>query len=77
VNPVELAVAFGAGVISITSPCCLPLLPGYLGYLTGLSSGDLEANRGRTLSAALLFALSRCFPPSWAPLSNEAEYGCR
>lgn len=54
-NLVNLAVAFAAGLISITSPCCLPLLPGYLGYLTGLSSGDLEANRRRTLSAALLF----------------------
>jgi len=41
----SLAVAFGAGVISITSPCCLPLLPGYLGYLTGMSSSDLAANR--------------------------------
>src|SRR6266567_486441 len=56
-NLVNLAVAFGAGLISITSPCCLPLLPGYLGYLTGLSSGDLEANRGRILSAALLFVV--------------------
>ncbi|HLQ62545.1 MAG TPA: cytochrome c biogenesis protein CcdA [Candidatus Acidoferrales bacterium] len=55
VNLVNLAVAFGAGVISITSPCCLPLLPGYLGYLTGMSSGQLEKNRGRTLAAALLF----------------------
>jgi len=56
VNLVNLAVAFGAGVISITSPCCLPLLPGYLGYLTGMtSSGQLAANRRRTLAAALLF----------------------
>jgi cytochrome c-type biogenesis protein len=54
-NLVNLVVAFVAGLISITSPCCLPLLPGYLGYLTGLSSGDLESNRRRTLSAALLF----------------------
>ena len=54
-NLVNLAVAFGAGLISITSPCCLPLLPGYLGYLTGMSSGELVASRGRTLVAALLF----------------------
>ena len=55
-NLVNLAVAFGAGVISITSPCCLPLLPGYLGYLTGMSSSEqLAANRRRTLAAALLF----------------------
>ena len=54
-NLINLAVAFGAGVISITSPCCLPLLPGYLGYLTGLSSADLETNRRRTMAAAFLF----------------------
>jgi cytochrome c-type biogenesis protein len=55
VNLINLAVAFGAGLISITSPCCLPLLPGYLGYLTGLSAREVEANRRRTVAAALLF----------------------
>ncbi len=54
-NLVDLAVAFGAGLISITSPCCLPLLPGYLGYLSGLAAGEVEANRRRTVAAALLF----------------------
>jgi cytochrome c-type biogenesis protein len=55
-NLVNLAVSFGAGLISITSPCCLPLLPGYLGYLTGMSSSEqLAANRRRTVAAALLF----------------------
>jgi cytochrome c-type biogenesis protein len=55
VNLLSLVVAFAAGLISITSPCCLPLLPGYLGYLTGMSSGELETNRRRTLAAASLF----------------------
>jgi len=55
VNLINLAVAFGAGLISITSPCCLPLLPGYLGYLSGLSAREVEANRRRTVAAALLF----------------------
>jgi cytochrome c-type biogenesis protein len=50
-NPLGLAVAFAAGLISITSPCCLPLLPGYLGYLTGAT-----ADRRRTVAAAALFA---------------------
>ena len=54
-SPLELAIAFGAGLISVTSPCCLPLLPGYLGYLTGLEAGELRANRRRTLAAAALF----------------------
>jgi cytochrome c-type biogenesis protein len=55
VNLVNLVVAFAAGVISITSPCCLPLLPGYLGYLNGVTAGRLEASRGRTVAAAGLF----------------------
>ncbi len=50
-NALGLAAAFGAGLISITSPCSLPLLPGYLGYLTGSST----AARRRTVLAAVLF----------------------
>ena len=49
-----IVIAFFAGLISITSPCCLPLLPGYLGYLTGLSGGE-PGRRNRTLVAATLF----------------------
>src|SRR5260370_28732926 len=51
-----IAIAFVAGLISITSPCCLPLLPGYLGYLTGLD-GDEPARRNRMIAAAALFVL--------------------
>lgn len=53
----NLLIAFAAGVISITSPCCLPLLPGYLGYLTGTSGEEMTARRGRTVLAAGLFVL--------------------
>lgn len=56
-NAAHIALAFGAGVISITSPCCLPLLPGYLGYLTGFSPEGVREQRGRTFGAALLFVL--------------------
>lgn len=41
-----------AGVLSFSSPCTLPLVPGYLGYLSGVSSA-----RGRTVAAAGLFVL--------------------
>src|SRR5260370_27399189 len=51
-----IAIAFVAWLISITSPCCLPLLPGYLGYLTGLC-GEAPAHRNRTIAAAALFVL--------------------
>ena len=55
-NLISLAAAFGAGVISISSPCCLPLLPGYLAYLSGTSSDIAEDRaRRRTLIAAVLF----------------------
>jgi len=52
----ELApLALLAGILSITSPCCLPLIPGYLSYVSGVSA---EApNTKRVMGAAVLFAL--------------------
>jgi cytochrome c-type biogenesis protein len=53
------ALAFVAGVISFTSPCCLPLMPGYLSYVSGVA-GDEHADtlvRARVLRAAGLFVL--------------------
>ena len=49
-------VAFAAGAISILSPCCLPLLPGYLVYVSGVSAGDRSGSR-RVLGSAALFVL--------------------
>jgi len=52
--------ALAAGVVSITSPCCLPLMPGYLAYVSGTagseSVGDV-AVRTRVVGSALLFVL--------------------
>jgi cytochrome c-type biogenesis protein len=42
--------AFIAGLISFFSPCALPLLPGYLSFVTGLSASDVGAT-GRRLAA--------------------------
>lgn len=39
---VNLPVAFGAGVVSFFAPCVLPLLPAYIGYVTGVSVKDLK-----------------------------------
>jgi cytochrome c-type biogenesis protein len=46
-----------AGVISFTSPCCLPLVPGYLSYISALPTSQLSPVQARTLTlrAALLF----------------------
>jgi cytochrome c-type biogenesis protein len=53
-------VALLAGLVSFFSPCVVPLLPGYVSYMTGLSGADLEATRGRRgrlLSGSVLFVL--------------------
>ena len=34
------SIAFAAGIVSFASPCIVPLIPGYLSYLTGLSGAD-------------------------------------
>ncbi len=44
--------------MSFFSPCVLPLLPGYLSYVSGVAAQDLEsARRGRLLAGSLLFVL--------------------
>ncbi len=50
-------VALVAGVISFSSPCCLPLIPGYLSYVSALPVADLGRREARavTLRASLLF----------------------
>jgi cytochrome c-type biogenesis protein len=75
VNPGELivdanllvatAVAFAAGVVSFASPCVVPLVPGYLSYMTGLSAAELsetEGSRLRVLAGGLLFVLGFAIP---------------
>jgi len=52
------AVALVAGFVSFASPCVLPLVPGFLGYVTGLSDVALERrSRHRMVLGALLFIL--------------------
>ncbi len=55
---VTLSAAFVAGLLSFFSPCVLPLVPAYLGYLTGMAVSSLGAgSRGRSLAHAALFVL--------------------
>ena len=63
-GPLVLAapVALAAGAVSFLSPCVLPLVPGYLSYVTGMSGAEVSqerrgewAIRSRTLGGALLF----------------------
>jgi cytochrome c-type biogenesis protein len=52
--------AFAVGLISFVSPCVLPLVPGYLSTISGVSFADLQEGRGRAkvLGPALLFCLA-------------------
>jgi len=53
---VALPIAVLAGAISFFSPCVVPLLPGYLSYVTGLSAAELGSERrGRMLAGTSLF----------------------
>jgi len=53
-----LPVAMIAGLVSFFSPCVVPLLPGYLSYVTGLSAHELSsARRGRMVAGTVLFVL--------------------
>ena len=57
---VAVLVAFAAGVVAFLSPCVLPLAPGYLSYVTGLTGAELadpKGNRGRVLLGSSLFVL--------------------
>ncbi len=48
------ALAFLAGIISVASPCVWPLLPGYVGFISG---GTAEDDEGKPLVPILLFIL--------------------
>jgi cytochrome c-type biogenesis protein len=51
----SFALAFVAGLLSFLSPCVLPLIPSYVGFLTGLTLEELEVRRGTALLHALWF----------------------
>ena len=51
----SFALAFVAGLLSFLSPCVLPLIPSYVGFLTGLTLEELEVRRGTAVAHALWF----------------------
>src|SRR5436305_6745333 len=61
-NSVDTTVfaAFGVGLLSFVSPCVLPLVPGYLSAVSGVSYAEMEAGQSRwkVLGPALLFCLA-------------------
>src|ERR1700738_3461584 len=60
-SPIGFVVAFGAGTVSFLSPCVLPLVPGYLSLMSGVTTSQLAvATRTDTraiLRSTVLFVL--------------------
>ena len=54
---VEIIIAFGAGLISFLSPCVLPLIPGYISYITGSSLNEIIEKKNVNLLPIILFTL--------------------
>ena len=57
----ELFIAFGAGLISFLSPCVLPLIPGYISFISGASLNELVAKKKINLGPLILFSLGFSF----------------
>ena len=59
ISGADVPVAFIAGLVSFLSPCVLPLVPGYLSAITGVSPGEIDdENWRRVLVPSLLFIAS-------------------
>ena len=54
---IELIIAFGAGLISFLSPCVLPLIPGYISYISGSSLNELVEKKNINLLPIVLFTV--------------------
>ena len=53
----ELIIAFAAGLISFLSPCVLPLIPGYISYISGSSLSELIEKKNVNLIPIILFTV--------------------
>ena len=54
---IELTIALGAGLISFLSPCVLPLIPGYISYISGSSLSELIEKKNVNLFPIILFTI--------------------
>tara|TARA_Y100000591_G_scaffold135575_1_gene116357 strand:- start:541 stop:1248 length:708 start_codon:yes stop_codon:yes gene_type:complete len=53
----EILIAFGAGLISFLSPCVLPLIPGYISYISGNSLNEMTENQKVNIFPIILFTV--------------------
>ncbi len=77
---IGLFVAFLAGVVSFASPCCLPLVPAYIGYMVG-ATGASDRRRSFLHGLAFVTGFTLVFVAFWASigaigyaLADNAKY---
>lgn len=58
---ISLSIAFFAGLISFLSPCVLPLIPGYISYISGTSFNKLYEKKSLIISKTIFFTLGFSF----------------
>ena len=58
---IKLALAFGAGFISFLSPCVLPIIPGYISYITGKNLKEIDRDKKKVLIKTILFCFGFSF----------------
>ena len=69
---IELLVAFGAGLISFLSPCVLPLIPGYISFISGQSLQEILESKKINFLPLVLFCLG--FSTVFIILGASASY---
>jgi len=58
---IEYLISFGAGLVSFLSPCVLPLIPGYISFISGQSLNELIENKKINFLPLILFSLGFSF----------------
>ena len=68
----KLFLAFGAGFISFLSPCVLPIIPGYISYISGKKLEEMQFNKRVILTKTIVFSLG--FSSVFISLGVAASY---
>jgi cytochrome c-type biogenesis protein len=72
-GPAVYPLAFGAGALSFLSPCVLPLVPGYVSYMSGLSGQDADPSERRRTATIAMASFVAGFTAIFVPLGVTAS----
>src|SRR5678815_3730061 len=58
INLLNIGISFGAGILSFLSPCVLPLVPGYISLMSGVSIDNLKEGATNSRRAVIINSLA-------------------